>query len=156
VTRADPAGSRRFIRLIAVERLVRGVLLVIAGIYLVTHVGSDFGRLADRAMRAVELNPHRPFLRRFVAKLHHLHTGTVVATGIGATTYGLVEVLEGVGLWLDKLWAEYLTVIATSLLLPFEIYELVRNPSAFKAAGIVVNAVIVAYLAWRLRKRTSR
>lgn len=153
MTGADPAGSRRFIRLIALERLIRGVLLVVAGIYLVTHVGSDFGRLADRAMRVVELDPRRPFLRRIIAKLHHLHAGTVVATGIAAAVYGVLEAVEGVGLWLDKLWAEYLTVTATSLLLPLEIYELVRKPTVFKAAGIVVNVAIVAYLAWRLRKR---
>ena len=53
----DPAQSRRIIRLIALERLVRGVILLVAGAYLVTHHGSDFGRLADRVMRAVELDP---------------------------------------------------------------------------------------------------
>ena len=67
--------------------------------------------------------------------------------------YGLPEVVEGTGLWLDQLWAEYLTVIATSLLVPFEIYELVRHPSAWKAGGIVVNIAIVVYLAHLLRRR---
>ncbi len=67
--------------------------------------------------------------------------------------YGLLELVEGTGLWLDKLWAEYLTVVATSLLVPLEIYELVRKPTLLKAAGISVNVAIVAYLAWRLRER---
>jgi uncharacterized membrane protein (DUF2068 family) len=44
-------------------------------------------------------------------------------------------------------------VIATSLLLPFELYELVHRPSIWKAAGIVVNLGIVAYLAYLLRRR---
>jgi uncharacterized membrane protein (DUF2068 family) len=151
----DPARSRRVIRVIAAERFVRGVLLVVAGAYLVTHLGSDLGRLADRVMRAVELDPHRPFLRKIIAKLHGLHAGAVLVTGIGAILYGILEVVEGVGLWLDKLWAEYLTVIATSLLVPFELYELARKPSLFKAGGILVNLVIVAYLAWRLRERVG-
>jgi uncharacterized membrane protein (DUF2068 family) len=67
--------------------------------------------------------------------------------------YGLLELVEGTGLWLDKLWAEYLTVVATSLLVPLEIYELVRKPTLLKAAGIAVNVAIVAYLARRLRER---
>ena len=67
--------------------------------------------------------------------------------------YGLLELVEGTGLWLDKLWAEYLTVVATSLLVPLEIYELVRKPTLLKAAGISVNVAIVAYLASRLRER---
>jgi uncharacterized membrane protein (DUF2068 family) len=45
-------------------------------------------------------------------------------------------------------------VIATSLLIPLELFELARKPSLFKAVGIAVNLAIVAYLAVRLRRRT--
>jgi uncharacterized membrane protein (DUF2068 family) len=151
----DPKRSRMIIRLIAAERFLRGIVLFVAGIYLVTHSGSDLGRVADRAMRALELDPRRHFLHKLIEELHRLRAGTVLITGIAAIGYGGLETVEGVGLWLDKLWAEYLTVIATSLLIPFEIYELIRKPSVWKAAGILVNLLIVAYLAWRLRKRLA-
>jgi uncharacterized membrane protein (DUF2068 family) len=133
--------------------MARGLVLLVAGGYLVTHLGSDFGRIADRVMRAVELDPRRPFLHRIVLRLHHLHAGAVLLAGIAALSYGLLELVEGVGLWLDQLWAEYLTVIATSLLVPVELYELARKPTLLKAAGIAVNLVIVVYLATRLRER---
>jgi len=154
-TGGDPPRSRRIIRLIAAERLVRGIALIVAGIYLLTHVGSDFGRIADHLMRAVELDPRRPFFHRIVERLHRLHAGTVVLTGSAAIGYGALELVEGTGLWLDELWAEYLTVIATALLIPLELYELVHKPSALKAAGISVNVGIVLYLAWRLRRRVA-
>jgi uncharacterized membrane protein (DUF2068 family) len=131
-------------------------VLLAASVYLLTHLGSDFGRLADRVMRAVELDPRRPFLHRIVLKLHHIHAGTVLVTGIAAAGYGALELAEGWGLWLDQLWAEYLTVIATSLLVPVELYELARKPSLLKAGGIAVNVAIVAFLAWNLRKRVVR
>lgn len=150
---ADPPRSRRFLRLIALERITRGVLLVVAGVYLLFHLNSDFGRLADRAIRAIELDPRRPFLHRIVAYLHHLHASELRIAAIFALGYGALELVEGTGLWLDQLWAEYLTVIATSLLLPFEVYELVRRPSFWKAGGIVVNVAIVVYLAYLLRRR---
>ena len=138
MTRAgDAPRSRRILRLIALERSVRSVLLLAAGIYLLTHLKSDFGRIADHFMRALELDPRRPFLHRIVVRLAH-------------------DLLASVGLWLDQLWAEYLTVIATSLLLPLELYELVSKPSLLKAGGIVVNIAIVAYLAWMLRRRLPR
>jgi len=152
MTRSDdrPEG-----RLIAAERLIRGVLLVIAGIYLVTHSHNDFGRLADRLARAVELDPRRPFIHRIIVRLHRLHASTVLLTGIAAVFYGVLETVEGAGLWLDKLWAEWLTVIATSLLIPFELYELVHKPSMLKAVGTAVNIAIVVYLAYRLRRRLA-
>ena len=151
----DDQGSRLVIRLIAAERLIRGVLLIGAGIYLVTHSHNDFGRLADRLARAVELDPRRPFIHRIIVRLHRLHASTVLLTGIAAVFYGVLETVEGAGLWLDKLWAEWLTVIATSLLIPFELYELVHKPSMLKAVGTAVNIAIVVYLAYRLRRRLA-
>jgi len=150
---ADPPRSRRFLRLIALERMARGVLLLAAGVYLLFHLSSAFGRLADHAIRAIELDPRRPFLHRFVAYLHRLHASELRIAALFALGYGALELVEGTGLWLDQLWAEYLTVIATSLLLPFEVYELVRRPSVWKAGGIVVNVAIVVYLAYLLRRR---
>jgi uncharacterized membrane protein (DUF2068 family) len=88
-----------------------------------------------------------------VAYLHHLHASELRVVGLFALGYGALELVEGTGLWLDQLWAEYLTVFATSLLLPFELYELVRRPSLWKAGGIVVNLAIVVYLAYLLRRR---
>ena len=149
----DPHRSRIVLRLIAAERAVRGLLLLAAGIYLLSHRHTDFGRLADHIARSVELDPRRPFVRHLIEHLHRLHAGTIVITGIAALGYGVLELVEGVGLWLDQLWAEYLTVIATSLLIPLEVYELARKPSLLKAGGIVVNLAIVGYLAWNLRRR---
>ena len=77
----------------------------------------------------------------------------MLITGVAALGYGGLELVEGVGLWRDKLWAEFLTVIATALLLPLELYELVHKPSMLKAAGIAVNVAIVVYLGYRLRMR---
>jgi uncharacterized membrane protein (DUF2068 family) len=150
---ADRPRSRRVLRLIAVERSGRGLLLLGAGVYLLFHVNSDFGRLGERVMRAVELDPRRPFLHRIVAYLHHLHAAQLRTAAILAVGYGVLELVEGTGLWLDRLWAEYLTVIATSLLVPLELYELARHPSVWKASGILVNVAIVAYLTYLLRRR---
>jgi uncharacterized membrane protein (DUF2068 family) len=46
-------------------------------------------------------------------------------------------------------------VIATSLLVPLELYELVRHPSWLKAVGIAVNVGIVIYL-YRVVRRKAR
>jgi uncharacterized membrane protein (DUF2068 family) len=143
------------LRLIAAERAIRGAILIAAGVYLFGHLHSDFGKLADRWMRKLELDPNRHFLRRIVEYLHNVTTNEVKIFAFAAVGYGVLELVEGVGLWLDRLWAEYLTVIATSLLVPLEVYELVRKPSPLKAAGIAVNVLIVVYLARRLHRRVK-
>jgi uncharacterized membrane protein (DUF2068 family) len=144
------------LRLIAAERTIRGAALIAAGIYLLGHLHSDLGRIADRWMRRLELDPNRHFLRRIVQYLHDVTTNEVKLFAVLALGYGALELVEGAGLWLDRLWAEYLTVIATSLLVPLEVYELVRKPSGLKAAGIAVNVLVVLYLAHRLRQRVAQ
>ena len=149
----DPRRTRRILRLIALERMLRGVLLGVGGVYLLTHLGSDYGRLAERIMRSVDLDPHQPFFHSVVSRLHRLHAEQLRLAGVLAIGYGGIELVEGVGLWLDQLWAEYLTLGVTTLLIPFEVYELVRSPSLWKAGGIAINLLIVAYLAFLLRRR---
>ena len=152
----DPSRTRLVLRLIAIERSLRGVLLLAAGTYLLFHLSTDFGQLAERIIRSIDIDPRQHFFHRIVTRLHRLRAHELRIVGLAALGYGGLELVEGVGLWLDQLWAEYLTVIATSLLLPFELYELARKPSLLKAGGIAVNIAIVAYLAWMLRRRLAR
>jgi uncharacterized membrane protein (DUF2068 family) len=60
--------------------------------------------------------------------------------------YALLEGAEAVGLWYQQRWAEYLTFLATILLLPLEIYELEHKLSYFKVAALVVNLAVAVYL----------
>jgi uncharacterized membrane protein (DUF2068 family) len=153
VTAGDPPRTRLVLRLIALERSIRGLLLLAAGVYLLFHLSTDFGRIAERIIRRVELDPRQHLLHEVVTRLHGLRAHQLRIIGIVALGYGGLELVEGVGLWLDQLWAEYLTVIATSLLIPIELYELAVRPSLWKAGGILVNLAIVAYLAVALRRR---
>jgi uncharacterized membrane protein (DUF2068 family) len=151
----DPSRTRLVLRLIAIERSLRGVLLLAAGVYLLFHLSTDFGRVAERIIRSIDVDPRQHFFHRIVTRLHRLHAHQLRIVGLLALGYGDLELVEGVGLWLDQLWAEYLTVIATSLLIPFELYELVVHPTLWKAGGILVNVLIVAYLVWALRRRLA-
>ena len=73
------------------------------------------------------------------------------AFGIAALMYGALFGVEGVGLWKGKRWAEYLTVVTTGLLIPFEIYELTRRLTVVRGLALVINVLAVIYLVYRLR-----
>ena len=77
------------------------------------------------------------------------------ALGIGAFLYAALFTTEGIGLWLGKRWAEYLTVIATGSFVPFEVYELARRPGLPRVAALVLNLAVVAYLIHHLRRRRA-
>lgn len=150
---AESESGGRLIWLIALERTLRGLLLLAAGIYLLAKAGANFGDIANHVARRLELDPRRHFIRHVVAKLGRLKRHEVQFFGGVAIGYAALEITEGVGLFYRKRWAEWLTVIATSLLVPLESYELVRHPSALKAGGIAVNVLIVAYLVRVVRRK---
>ena len=65
--------------------------------------------------------------------------------------YAALEGLEAVGLWLQKRWAEYLTLIATALFLPLEVWEIAHHVTPFKVIAFVINVAVVVYLLYAKR-----
>ena len=59
--------------------------------------------------------------------------------------------MEAVGLWWQKRWAEYLTLIATALFLPLEVYEIAHKLSPLKIIALIVNIAVVLYLLFAKR-----
>src|SRR5436305_772576 len=62
------------------------------------------------------------------------------------TAYALIEVIEGVGLWLLKRWGEYFAVIATSVFLPLEIHDLAKGITMTRVVTFSINILAVIYL----------
>lgn len=94
---------------------------------------------------------------RLVMKLQSMGPSKFVAIGLVALAYAAIFATEGIGLWLQKYWAEWFTVIATGSLVPLEIYEAVHRFSTFKVLALTANIAIVAYLVRvALQSRRSR
>jgi uncharacterized membrane protein (DUF2068 family) len=143
------------LRIIAIDRAIHFVLLAaLAALLLVfsNHV-RELHRLFVRVVADYGGSSHVP-RHGFVHELERLVTlqsGTLRIVALGAAAYAVLEGAEAVGLWYMKRWAEYLTFVATTALLPLEVYELTKKLSAFKIVAIVVNVAIVVYLLFAKR-----
>src|SRR5437879_13730565 len=80
----DPPRTRLVLRLIAIERSLRGLLLLAAGTYLLFHLSTDFGQLAERIIRRIDIDPRQHFFRRFVTRLHRVPAHELRIAGIAA------------------------------------------------------------------------
>ncbi len=127
------------------------ILLMLAGemVHLLQPGALDHlvGRLAELPLAASGWHP----MVRAVDWLMELSPHKIMLAGAIACGYALLYAVEGVGLWMQKRWAEYLTTVATASLIPFEIWELTRGVSLLKVAALAVNIVIVVYLVYVLR-----
>lgn len=70
------------------------------------------------------ISPENKIVHFIVEKIAGIKNNQLIFFSIGSFLYSVLQLTEGIGLWLEKRWAEFLTVIATSLLIPVEIYEI--------------------------------
>jgi uncharacterized membrane protein (DUF2068 family) len=150
--RGSALRDRYVLRLIALDRAIHVFVLTILAVVLFTFAKHDASLHRDYINIMNDLNGGSPgesqvrgvlgYLRKaFTYSPHRL-----IQLGLLVTAYAALEATEMVGLWLAKRWAEYLTLLATTLLIPFEVYELTLKVSAFKVITLVINVAIVIYL----------
>jgi uncharacterized membrane protein (DUF2068 family) len=158
--RDDRLRDAIVLRLIALERGVHSVafgLLAIVLYVLETHLGSlhDTARRLHDSLNSLAAQSgrggSRTFLDSTLARVLGLHHTTVTVLAITATVYAVVEGVEAVGLWLERRWAEYLTVIATAGFLPFEVHELFNRVTVLRLGAFVVNLALLIFLLWDKR-----
>jgi uncharacterized membrane protein (DUF2068 family) len=143
-----------FIKVIIVERIIKAIVLIALAIGLL--VAGRSGLLtgwAQYAQDQLNLEAGRSIIVQLLLKVV-VYVGTFSHTtllAMGAIVYALLEGTEGVGLAMRRRWAEYLTVIATGILIPYEAYEVIHKVTLFKIGALLLNVAVVGYLAYRKR-----
>ena len=141
---------------IAVFKVVKGVLLLLLGLGLLKLVHADNATLFSFLIEALHLNTDSRLIHELVLKVDALQPHGVLLAGLVSLGYAAMLLVEGIGLWLEFTWAAYLTVVSTSLLLPFELYEVIERVSMLRVGVLLLNLVIVLYLISQLRRHTLR
>lgn len=149
---APQARGDRLLPWIAAERSLRAVVLFAVGIALIANPHHNWGKTVANVARHLGLNPNSNGIEKIIHKLHAISSDRYAVYGIIALAYGTLEAAEGYGLWTRRRWAEYLTVLATSLLFVPEVWEIAHKATVLKAGALTVNVAVVLYLIYRLRQ----
>jgi len=137
---SENSKRNRILALIALFRLSKALLLILAG-FGVLHLLRP-----DVAARFVEWMQAYPFAMKYHPERALNSPQRLELLAAAAFAYAALFATEGIGLWLQRRWAEYLTVIATTSLIPFEIWEIVKEQTATRVLLVVSNIAIVIYL----------
>ncbi len=157
--RGRPLRDKIVLRAIAIDRAFHFVILgvIAVAIFLLAsrrqELRAEFYRVVADFEGGVGAHLDLPNhgLLHTLDDLLSLQSSTLRLVGVAVAVYALIEGAEAVGLWYQRRWAEYLTLIATAVFLPLEVYELSRSLSPVKAFAFVVNVAIVAYLLYAKR-----
>jgi uncharacterized membrane protein (DUF2068 family) len=153
--RGKALRSAFILRALAIERWVRGVILLLlaAAVFKLKSTQVSINELFERDLKSL-----KPFFDQIhfqvsdsatigsIEKVLHAKQSTLNLIAVGILFYGLLQIAEGIGLWSLKRWGEYVAVVGTTLFIPLEVYELTEKISWLKIAVLAINVAAVLYL----------
>ena len=143
------------LRLLAVERWVRGAILLLlaAAVFKLKSTQASIKQYVDRDLKAlkpffdqIHFNVSDSATIHAIEKVLNAKSSTLNLIAFGILFYALLQVVEGIGLWVLKRWGEYVAVVGTTLFIPLEVYELTDKISWLKVGALLVNVAAVLYL----------
>ena len=160
VLRGNALKDALILRILAVERLGRGLLLLALayGIYRFEGARNSLVMVFQQYLPllrpigdrlGVDLEDTGPV--KLIEEALRARHSTLLLVAAGVLAYGALQLLEGTGLWLMRRWGEYVAMVGTSLFIPLEVYELVHTVTWLKVAALVLNLFAVVYLLWTKR-----
>jgi uncharacterized membrane protein (DUF2068 family) len=152
--RGRPLRDKIVLRAIAVERVLHVLALSLIGVVVLGLAANEEDLRTTLNVVLVDIQHGlggAPLtvgetLFEGLDRVLTLSEGELRLVAAAALTLAAVELVEAIGLWLQRRWAEYLAVVATCIGLPFEIHELIKSVTWFKVSALLVNLAIIAYL----------
>jgi uncharacterized membrane protein (DUF2068 family) len=157
--RGKPLHDRYILRLIALERVVHFVVLgaLAAVVLLFAHDRARLNQDFTSVLKDLQGGLGGPVASSNHGIVHDLRSLFAVSitslylVGVAIAAYAVMEGVEAIGLWLGKRWAEYLTLVATLVFVPYEVYELTKSVSWLKVLTLLLNLAVAAYLLFAKR-----
>lgn len=151
--RGSRAHHARWIIAIGVFKLLQALLFIALGVGAIRLLHKDLMDLAEHLILAMRFDPEGRFVNLFLDKValidpHRLKQISAVVFAIAA-----LDIIEGTGLVLEQVWAEYVTLVLTASFLPWEFFEVLLRATWIRLILLVINLAVVMYLLYYVRQR---
>ena len=139
-------AHNRWLLLIAAYKLIQSLLFAAIGVGALRLLHQDAGDLLAQLADHLRFNPESRFVNFILDEASLLNDPLLMRIGAAAFCYAGVGILEGIGLYLEKAWGEYLTLAITASFLPWEILEILRRVTWFRSGLLAANVLVLFYL----------
>lgn len=136
----------RLLVLIATYKVLQALLFAAVGVGALHLLHKDADDVLAQVAVALRFNPESRLVNFILDEAALLNDPILRRIGLVAFSYSAVSLLEGIGLYLEKAWGEYLTLVITASFLPWEVFEVFRRHTWVRVALLVVNSLVFLYL----------
>ena len=143
----------RWLVLIAVYKFLLALMFVAVGVGALRLMHKDIDELISHLGDLLRFNPESRFVNFLYDRASLINDPLLRRIGALAFSYAAISLAEGIGLYLEKAWGEFLTLLITASFLPWEIFEVIHRLTWVRVGLLVVNVLVFAYL---IRVVTSR
>jgi uncharacterized membrane protein (DUF2068 family) len=143
------------LRTIAGYEAGKGVLVLLAGMGLLSLIHRDVQEAGEELVRHFHLSPSAHYPHIFLELTAKVTDAWLWSLALGSLAYATLRLVEAYGLWHGKRWAEWLGAASGSIYVPFEVVELFKKVTPLRIASLVMNLLIVGYLVSMLRRRPA-
>jgi uncharacterized membrane protein (DUF2068 family) len=140
---------------IGLFKLGKAILFFFLGMGAIHLLHKDLGDEVMRIATALKFDPESKLITLLLDKVDLIDAHRLKQISFATFGYSLLALTEGIGLMLEKVWAEYLTLSLTISFLPWELFELTRHANWFRLSLLLINLAVLAYLVWLLRKKKT-
>jgi uncharacterized membrane protein (DUF2068 family) len=150
-------NHRAGLSVIAAYKILCALLFVLVGVGALRLVHKDVDDFAWHALvEVLHWNPESRVVSFLLERAEVLDDPMLKRIGFGAFCYAALCVAEGIGLYLEKVWGEVLTILITASFLPFEIHELFRRVTVVRVGLLAINIVVLGYLLYLVVEKGAR
>jgi uncharacterized membrane protein (DUF2068 family) len=132
--------------LIAAFKLCQALLFVAIGVGALKLLHKDIGDLLKRVAEHPHFNPESRLIDFLLARSSLFNDRLLRRIGEVVFIYAGLDLVEGIGLYLEKTWAEYLTLAITASFLPWEVIEIFHRITLIRVSLLAVNILVFVYL----------
>jgi uncharacterized membrane protein (DUF2068 family) len=137
----------RWLVLIAAFKLAQAVLFVAMGVGVLRLLHKDIGDALENLVYHLRFNPESRLVNFILEKAASVDDKMLRRLSAVFFLYAAVDLVEGTGLYLEKVWAEFVTLAITASFLPWEMYEVYRKLTWPRVSLLAINALVLWYLA---------
>lgn len=142
--------------LIAGFKLLQVLLFAAISVGAFKLMHKDLADLISQLADQLQVNPESKLVNFLIDKANLVTDQLLTRIGVATIIYAALDLTEAIGLYYEKTWAEWLTLLVTASFLPWEILELIHRANLFSAGLLAVNALVLFYLLWLTLQRSKK